>query len=295
MARIVAAMAMVHGPRITADPESAGPEKLQRVLDGYAALRTELESASPDWALVISNEHLRNPFFPYSPPLVLGVAPKFAAPAELAAGLGDMSVPSDEAVSRQLLAAAWRDGSDLAFSEEMLLDHGTTVPVHFMTPHLDLPIVHIHQLTSRGPRPPLERCYRLGGVLRDFIDSRPVSERVALIATGGLSHWVGGPRMGQVNTEWDQRVLRLFQSRADDELLGMTDAQIEEAGNGAHEIRNWLTVAGAVPGAPAEVVSYVDHIPAWFQMSVHVRFRLASATGPHASPDGRISRLGGCG
>jgi hypothetical protein len=277
MARIVAAMAMVHGPRITADPESAGPEKLEKVLSGFDKLRRDLEAASPDWALVITNEHLLNPFFPYMPPLVLGMAPKFAAPAEPASGLGDMVVPSDESVSRQLLDAAWNGGADLAPSEEMLLDHGTTVPVHFMTPKLDLPIVHIHQLTSRGPRPPLRRCYQLGGLLRQFIEGRPASERVALIATGGLSHWVGGARMGQVNKEWDQRMLELFQTRRDEAILAMTDADIEEAGNGAHEIRNWITLAGALPGAPAEVISYVDHIPAWFQMSVHVRFQLGAA------------------
>ncbi len=70
-------------------------------------------------------------------------------------------------------------------------------------------------------------------------------------------------------------MLQLFAERRDDELLALTDAAIEaEAGNGAHEIRNWITVAGVVPNAPAEVVSYVDHIPAWAQQSVHVRFRL---------------------
>src|ERR671927_382045 len=103
MATIVAAMAMVHGPRITADPESAGPEKLDQVLYGFDRLRAELNAASPDWALVITNEHLRNPFFPYTPPLVLGTAPEFLAPAEPVAGLGELCVPSDESVSRQLL------------------------------------------------------------------------------------------------------------------------------------------------------------------------------------------------
>jgi hypothetical protein len=38
-----------------------------------------------------------------------------------------------------------------------------------------------------------------------------------------------------------------------------------------------ITLAGVIPGAPAEVVSYVDHIPAWFQMSTHVRFELPAA------------------
>ncbi len=70
-------MALVHGPRITAAPDEAGPDKGQQVWRGFDALKRELEETSPDWALVITNEHLINPFFPYAAPLVLGTAPKF--------------------------------------------------------------------------------------------------------------------------------------------------------------------------------------------------------------------------
>src|SRR5579884_2218338 len=106
MARIVAAMAMVHGPRITGAPDLAGPDKGQRVWEGFETLRRELEAASPDWALVITNEHLTNPFYPYAAPFTLGLAPRFRAPAEPAAALPEMLVPSDEAISAQLLDMA---------------------------------------------------------------------------------------------------------------------------------------------------------------------------------------------
>jgi aromatic ring-opening dioxygenase catalytic subunit (LigB family) len=275
MAKIVCAMAVIHGPRATGAPETAAPEKAQQVWDGFDALRRELEETSPDWALLITNDHLTNPFFPYVAPMVLGTAPSFRSVPEESARLPEMVVPSDEAVSAQMLDAVWEAGVDLGYSYDLLLDHGSTVPLHFLTPRLDLPIVHIHQMVSRGPRPPLQRCYTLGGALRQFVDARPASERVAVIATGGLSHWVGGPQMGQVNPAWDQWVLRRLEERADAELLAMNNADIEEqAGNGAHEIRNWITLLGTVPGAPAEVVSYVDHIPSWAQSTAHVRFQL---------------------
>jgi hypothetical protein len=275
VARIVAAMAMVHNPRITGAPDAATPEAAHRVHAAYDALRQDLVSASPDWALVITNEHMNNPFFPYMPPFSLGIAPKFQSIPEMAAGLPGRTVPSDEAISTQLLETAWQRGFDLAYSYDLLLDHGTMVPLNFLTPQLDLPIVHIHQATSRGPRPPLRRCYQLGGLLRAFVEARPAAERVALIGTGGLSHWAGTPRMGQVNAAWDQRVLRLLEERGDEELLAMTDVEIEAAGNGAHEIRNWITVAGVVPDAPAEIVGYEEFIPPWMGGgTAHVRFRL---------------------
>src|SRR5919199_5967121 len=213
MARIVAALAMVHNPFITGIPDAADPDLAQQVHAAYAAERRELEAASPDWALVITNEHLRNAFYPYLPPMTLGCAGKFRSAKEPGAGLNERVVPSDESVSSQMLEAIWDGGADVASSADLVLDHGTMVPLHFLTPQLDLPIVHIHQTTSRGPRPPLKRCYQLGRILRQVIDARPASERVAVIGTGGLSHWVGGPRMGDVNAEWDRRMLDLFARR----------------------------------------------------------------------------------
>jgi hypothetical protein len=274
MARIVAAMAMVHNPFITGIPDAADPDQAHQVHTAYATQRRELEAASPDWALVITNEHLRNAFYPYLPPLTLGTAPRFHSAKEPGAGLDERIVPSDETVSSQMLEAIWDGGADVASSADLILDHGTMVPLHFLTPKLDLPIVHVHQTTSRGPRPPLKRCYQLGRILRQVIEARPASERVAVIGTGGLSHWVGSPRMGEVNAAWDRQVLERFTRRDDAALLAMSNAEIEAAGNGAHEIRNWITVAGIVPDAPAEVVGYVEHIPAWIMGSAHVRFVL---------------------
>jgi hypothetical protein len=35
---------------------------------------------------------------------------------------------------------------------------------------------------------------------------------------------------------------------------------MDAAGNGTHEIRNWVAVAGAVAGAKGEVIMY-EHVP----------------------------------
>ncbi|HLG72335.1 MAG TPA: hypothetical protein VK009_18100 [Chloroflexota bacterium] len=253
---------------------AAGPDVAHEVSGAFDQLRNELEAASPDWLLLLSNDHLKNRFFPYCPPFVLGVAGSFFAPPEPAAGLNEMTVPSDEGIGRSLLESAWELGADFAYSDDMILDHGSTVPLHFLTPKLDLPVIHLNQLTARPPYAPLKRSYAVGGILRRCIESRPASERVAVVGTGGLSHWVGNPKMGRVNVDWDSRMLDLFLNRRHDKLLAMTDADVEQGGNGAHEIRNWVTLAGLVPEARGELVSRVERIAAWFQSSAHVRFAL---------------------
>jgi len=134
--------------------------------------------------------------------------------------------------------------------------------LHFLNPDGRVPVVPIVQNCAVAPMPSLGRCYRLGAALRRAIEQWPNPARVALIGAGGLSHWVGMPGMGRINVDFDRWFLsRLAAGRAE-EVVTLTDAEVERAGNGAHEIRSWLTVAGAVPGKPARVLAY-EPITAW--------------------------------
>jgi protocatechuate 4,5-dioxygenase beta chain len=103
----------------------------------------------------------------------------------------------------------------------------------------------------------------VGAFVGSFIRSRPAAERIAVLATGGLSHWVGTPETGRINPEWDQWVLDHV-ARADvDALARLTPAEIErDGGNGGQEIRNWIALLGAVPGWKGEVLAY-EPVPEW--------------------------------
>ena len=99
-------------------------------------------------------------------------------------------------------------------------------------------------------------CPGCGRLLRRAVEAFPGGERVALVGQGGLSHWVGTARMGDINVDWDRYVLDLLAAGRAEEIAGWSRAAIEVAGNGAHEIRSWLTLAGAMAGRPAEVLAY---------------------------------------
>jgi pimeloyl-ACP methyl ester carboxylesterase len=44
--------------------------------------------------------------------------------------------------------------------------------------------------------------------VREFVETvRPTDERVAIVATGGLSHWICLPDSGRVNAEWDLQII----------------------------------------------------------------------------------------
>src|SRR5262249_46341862 len=74
-------------------------------------------------------------------------------------------------------------------------------------------------------------------------------ERVALVGTGGISHWPATPDSGVINEAWDREFLERFIANRREELISYTDEQtLRDAGQGGFEIRTFLAVAGATEG-----------------------------------------------
>ena len=77
----------------------------------------------------------------------------------------------------------------------MILDHAFMVPLSFVTPRMDLPIVPFHINSLLSPRPSAQRCYRLGQQLGEFIRNHHEG-KVAVLASGSFSGDIGGPKIG---------------------------------------------------------------------------------------------------
>ncbi|MFN0028701.1 MAG: hypothetical protein ACKV2O_16195 [Acidimicrobiales bacterium] len=115
-----------------------------------------------------------------------------------------------------------------------------------------IPVVPVLLNTFYPPnQPSAARCHDLGRalaeVLADLEDGTPEPLRVALVASGGWSHFV-------VDEALDEIVLHSLQS-GDGSGLRDLPAHLLEAGSS--EIRNWITVAGAVQPRPADWVTYL--------------------------------------
>jgi hypothetical protein len=212
------------------------------------------------------NDHLQN--FPYSnmPAFCVGLASEYDAPSPGGAGL--MRIAPRRIAGRPewglaLLEAGLERGIDFAYSYEIDSWDELAVPLHFLMPEATAPLVPVYTNCAAPPLPTPRRCHAVGGFVGDFIRSRPAAERVALVATGGISHWVGTPETGRINPDWDHRVLDCI-ARADLEpLLRLSRDDIErDGGNGGQEIRNWLALLGAVPGWKGEALAY-EPVPEW--------------------------------
>ncbi|MGH7325477.1 MAG: extradiol ring-cleavage dioxygenase [Candidatus Rokuibacteriota bacterium] len=260
MAEIVAAALTSHAPLITGRPEVSRPEQRDRLYAAFQELRRRLAAARPDLVVMFVNDHLQN--FPYSnmPAFCVGLAGAYDAPSPGGARLMRIpprQVPGAPAWGMALLERGLAGGIDFAYSYEIESWDELSVPLHFLAPEGTVPIAPIYTNCAAPPLTTLRRCHEVGAFVGSFIRARPASERVALLATGGISHWVGTPETGRINPEFDQRVLDHV-ARADVEpLLRLTWEEIErDGGNGGQEIRNWLALLGAVPGWKGEVLAY---------------------------------------
>ncbi len=259
---IAAALAASHAPGITGWPEAAAPPEAERFFKGYGTLKERLRAARPDLLVVITPEHWANFFLDKMPAFCLGTGEEFLGPLEDAAFLRvpKTKVPGAPRQARALFEAMSQE-IDLAFSEELILDHGTMVPLHFLTPQMNLPVIPLIVNCLAHPMPPLKRCYRMGQVLGEIVRGWP--ERVALLATGGLSHWPAMLEAGKINSEFDRRFLQMLAQGCLDEYIRYSDADVEaQAGPGAHEIRTWVALAAVVAGAKGEVLAY-EPVKAW--------------------------------
>lgn len=103
--------------------------------------------------------------------------------------------------------------------------------------------------------PTAKRCYALGALLRPLLEQ--TDRRVAVVATGGLSHWPGEARAGKINVEFDRHFLETLIHGDRRKLADYTHEEIaREAGSGGHEIRTWITLAGALPDWKGTLLAY---------------------------------------
>jgi 2,3-dihydroxyphenylpropionate 1,2-dioxygenase len=245
-----------HAPGITGRADQADPDTREQFYAAFDTMRESLEAARPDALVVIAAEHFANFFMNNMPSFAIGMADHYDGPIEDPAWLGidKTQVPGDRDLSHRLITEVMK-GSDIAYAEEWRFDHGIMVPLHFLTPRYDVPIIPVNVNCQGPPLTPLHRAWNFGGSLRAAADALP--ERIAIVGTGGISHWPATPDSGKINEAWDRDFLDRWCRNDRDELLDYDDLSVyADAGQGGFEIRTFITVSAAAKGATGTVDFY---------------------------------------
>jgi 2,3-dihydroxyphenylpropionate 1,2-dioxygenase len=250
---LVFAAIMSHGPGMTARADRADPAVRDPFFATLERLRSKLEDSRPDALIVIAAEHFANFFMNNMPAYCIGMAQDYEGPIEDPEWLRipRRTIPGNPDLSRRIVGRVM-ERVDVAYAEEWKFDHGIMVPLNFLTPRFDLPVIPVNINCQGPPLTPLDRAYQFGIALGEACDSVP--ERVAIVGTGGISHWPATPNSGKINEAWDREFLARWLRNDRSALTAYTDEEtLRDAGQGGFEIRTLISVAGASEGRTGEL------------------------------------------
>src|SRR3954467_8681019 len=150
MAELVAVIASTHHPFFYRASTSTGADR-PPFADEWVAkiqpLRATLTAAPPRVRVMVGSDHFHQLWLDNMPQFLVGKAPMYDANwynEEREFGLPRMVLKGQEDLSSHILRAGLDSGFDLAFSNELRIDHSITCPIITLRPEADLPIVPIY-------------------------------------------------------------------------------------------------------------------------------------------------------
>jgi len=269
MAEVVAVIASTHHPFYFRASTSTGADRPPFADEWVAKIerfRQTLTRARADVLVMVGSDHFHQVWLDNVPQFLVGKAPWYDANyynEQREFGLPKFVVAGQEDLSAHILRGGLDLGFDLAFSNELRIDHSVTCPLITLRPEHDLPIVPIYTNIFAPPLPQPERFVKLGRAIRELVESWPADLRVAVIGTGHLSLELGGPRQfGPHGPDPD------FDARAVEWIAtGDIEGCVKEVsldslwlpGNATHGFMDFMLMMGvAGDGAKADYVDTLD-------------------------------------
>jgi aromatic ring-opening dioxygenase catalytic subunit (LigB family) len=215
----------------------------------FAVLRTDLESAKPDILIVVANDQFVNFFWNNIPTFFVTIADEVKGQFTR----HSFHYRNNKELGKAIVRAGMERGVDFSYGERIELQHTQTVPLYFLLPEPSIAVLPIFVNTWVDPAPSPRRCYQVGELLRDVAADAP--ERVAILATGGLSHFPGSPRIGEIDEKFDHQLLDVMRQGKGKTLIDYSVQDLLQAGD--TEFLNWMVVLGAVGDAKASYTAYM--------------------------------------
>jgi gallate dioxygenase len=251
MARIIGGIGASHSPTIgyAKDTGKQNDPAWKPIFDGFAVVRDWVNKQKIDVLFTIYNDHITSFFFDHYSAFSMGIDEAYY-PADEGGGPRDVAPAKGHlGLSQHIAMALVADEFDMSFFQGKPVDHGFLSPLSMLGDENGPwcgSVVPLQVGVLQLPVPSAKRMWKLGKSLRKAIESYPEDLRVAILATGGLSHQVHGERAGFINEAWDDEFLDLLENDPQT-LVGMriADYAVKGGMEGA-EVIMWLIMRGAL-------------------------------------------------
>jgi len=256
---LVFAAAISHAPGYVAWTDMAPVAQKDSLYAAAETLRQQLDAAKVEALVLFTSEHWANFFLDHISPAVIGRADTYFGPVEPWLKMERTAIPGDAALASEILALAYERDIAPGYAHELEFDHGTMIPLKFLTPNMKTPVTPIVLNALASPQPSPRYCAELGRAVGDVVRASP--KRIGLIATGGMSHDPGEVGHGHIDEAFDRRFLAQMAAGDLDALKAYSVADLGAAGAGAIELLNWIALAGAMGRFSGEIVAYEAVVP----------------------------------
>ncbi len=255
MAQIVGGFLVPHDPLMFVAAAAAPAAQRANVDAAFAEVRRRIAALAPTAAIVVGADHYIA-FGPGCLPQYVIAMGELAGPVERLPGIPQGPIPVHRELARHIVARGAEETFDWAVAKALTVDHSIAAPVRLCLPE-QTPVVAVLVAAGVEPLIPTRRAFALGEHLGRAVQSFGSNDRVVVIGSGGISHWVGLPEMGKVSPEFDQLVLGCVVRGDAPTLIDLRDDYVlEHGGNGGLEIRTFLVAMGMLPNARGELIAY---------------------------------------
>ena len=232
---------------------------------GYPPVQKWLGEQKPDVMVIFYNDHGLNFFLDKMPTFAVGAAAQYSNADE---GWGIPTLPpfkGEVDLSWHIINDLVAKDFDIVTCQEMLVDHACTLPLKLFWPEGKAPvtIVPININTVQFPLPSAKRCYALGKAVGEAITSWDSNKKVAVLASGGLSHQLDGERAGFINKAFDLQFMDSLVNNPEWATQFSSLDLVEKTGTQGVELLMWLAMRGALSAASPKVTRVTGnyHIP----------------------------------
>jgi len=262
MGEIVAALGTCHTPYLFTRPPDENPQQLDAAQAAIEELGRALDESKPDVILMFGADHVET--------FSVTCVPSFAIVAgsrAVAKFAGrEHNLPIHREMAEDILNKLVVDHDfDMAYSEDAELGHAFSIPFEFLIGKRNIPVIPFFTNVYVPPLPTPRRCEALGRAIAQIIKGR--KERVAIVASGGMSHFPGTSKYTSPEFDFDRWLISQFETGNADALLNMTGTQLDEVGN--TELLNWAVMFGAIGHVEGELI---DYLPTWHHGLAMMRF-----------------------
>lgn len=255
MAEIVGGFIVPHDPLVFAAHSAAPEEQRRRVTAAFDTVRGRIAGLNATAAVIVGADHYLA-FGPSCLPPYAIVTGELSGPIERLPGISQGPIGVHRKLAKHIVERGAEETFDWSVAKSLNVDHSIGVPARVCLPE-DMPVVAV--LVAAGVEPLIRtpRAYALGEQIGRAVRSFDSDDRVVVIGSGGISHWVGLPQMGQVNPQFDRMVLDCVARGDARTLIDLPDEYVlKNGGNGALEIRTFLVAMGALNARKGEVIAY---------------------------------------